>query len=824
MPKSIGAYALACDQARGSVIQDAVATSDPDINYKNFDALIVEYAGPGDLWAYMCPSGSFPAISTNDSAIIYESVVVSESDPGQTLDSSVQATVSHEFGHQLGMPDLYGYGWSGTGDWDIMSGGFDNSTDKAFSFSAWCKTWLGWVVPEVKIGVDEDEALNPVETSPDVFIKAPINGNSSSKEYFLIEYRAKAGVDKNLVGQGLLIWHIKDDSPYDSNTAVPSDPTTIRTQAPVLIEQADGREDLENDTNSGDAGDPFPGSTNNAAFTMTTTPSSNTRMGAASGVEVTAITESGGQARFHLRVGAPAGAFSVKITNPQNGAYVDGTVNFTATVQGSSTTQYVDLLVDGASVARDTTPPYATPWNTTAVQEGRHTLTATAVDLSGNTATDSVGVTVDHTPPQIQFVSPTNGSYVAGTVTITTQATDNFLVQRVDFYLDGTLKGSVAFAPYNLAWNTALTVDGAHTLKAEVFDGAGLSAQAQISVTTDNIPPLIQITSPPAGTPLGGTVTITHSVSDNIGVQSVELRIDGILKGVLSAPYTYTWDTVTAVGKNHVIQSTARDRAGNPGVATLNVTIKNDFSPPIVAFTIPPANAAVCGNVNTIVTAADNVGIQRVDLLVDNVADPNFLIPLTLNNAPFNFTYRAGFNAQGPHVLKATAVDTSDNAVDALLSVRVSYPGHTPPSQYPTGGNLDLSFAVSNSNVASATLLYRALNSTDLFTGVHLSSQSPGTYVFVIPASNLPPSGLEYYMLLESSYYSCETPRYSVSSPYSPGDANHDGRVDELDAMEIAALYGVTRGDSRYQPLFDPNLDGVIDEDDVAYVFAHFTP
>lgn len=824
MPNPIASYSSECDPSYGSVIGDAVKTADPDINFKSYDALIVEYAGPGDLWAYMCPSGSFQSISTNDGATIFEFVLVPESDPNVGLDASIQATVSHEFGHQLGIPDLYAYGWSGTGEWDIMSGGEDYSTNKAFSFGAWSKMWLGWVMPQVKVGVDEDETLNSVETNPDVFIKVPINGNASSNEYFLIECRQKAAVDQNLPGEGLLIWHIKDDSPYDSNTAVPDDPTTIRTQAPVLVEQADGKEDLENGTNNGDSGDPFPGSSSNSSFTGSTQPNSNTRNGAPSGLEVTRISFSGGQAKFHLRVGAASGGFSVKLTSPANGAFVNGTVNIAASVQGSATTQFVEFDLDGNLLAKDPTAPYSFNWDTASAPEGVHTITATAVDLSGNTATDSVRVTVDRTPPQIQIASPANNSFVSGKVVVTTQATDNFQVARVDFFLDGTLSQTVYSAPYDMQWNTLLSPDGPHAIKAQVFDGAGLNAQAQLALTSDNTPPVIQITNPKDGEFVGGIVTIKHTVSDNVGVVGVELRIDGTLKGTLSPPYTYDWDTSTAVGKNHVIQSTARDQSGNATVATANVTVKNDFTPPIAAFSIPPANAVVCGNVKSVVTASDNVGVQRIDLAVDNVADPSLLSPVTLNGPPYDFMFTATPAATGPHFLKATAVDTSDNSADATLPLFVSYPKHTPPPGYPPTGGLDLTFSVTDSNVSAATLLYRALNSGDLFTGTHSINQSAGVYVFSLSASNLPPSGLEYYMLLEASYYSCETPRYTVVSPYTAGDVNRDGRVDELDAMEIAALFGVARGDSRYLPLADANLDGVIDEKDVAYVFAHFSP
>ncbi|MGH8104548.1 MAG: Ig-like domain-containing protein, partial [bacterium] len=614
MPKPLSQYGyVVCNPSQGGLILDAIQVSDVDIDYRNFDALIIIYAGAGDLWAFMCPSGSFPPVTSNDGATIYEFVEVSEADPAKTLDSSVQATVTHEFGHQLGMPDFYGYGWGGIGVWDIMSYGFSNATDKAFSFSAWCKAQLGWVIPQVKVGVDEDIALNSVESSPDVFIKAPVGGNPSSQEYFLIEYRTRTGVDAGLPGGGILIWHAKDDSPYDSNSAVPADPSTIRTLAPLLVEQADGREDLENDNNLGDAGDPFPGSAVNRTFDGTSTPNSNKRDGTTSGVEITNITETGGQGRFHLRVGAAPGVFTIRVTNPVNNSYATGTVAIAATIQGSQTIQYVDFFVDGTAISRDPTPPYSVNWDATSVLEGSHTITATALDLSGSTASDSVIVVVDRTPPQIQITSPVNGAFIGGPVTLTTTASDNNGVQRVDFFIDNTLKQTLTVPPFNFFLNTVQFQDGPHVLKVVAMDGAGLSQQAQVNVTTDNVAPIIAILTPAPGATISGSVPITHAVSDNLGVQFVELRIDGTLKAILTPPYSYLWDTTVVTGRNHVIQSIARDNAGNTAAATLNVIVKNDFTTPLIAFSIPPANAQVCGNVSAIVNATDDRGLLRVD-------------------------------------------------------------------------------------------------------------------------------------------------------------------------------------------------------------------
>jgi immune inhibitor A len=70
------------------------------------------------------------------------------------------------------------------------------------------------------------------------------------QEYFLLETRCKVGYDKHLPAEGLLIWHI-DEAISDN---------TNETHYMVGLVQADGKKDLELSVNTGDDGDPFPGS------------------------------------------------------------------------------------------------------------------------------------------------------------------------------------------------------------------------------------------------------------------------------------------------------------------------------------------------------------------------------------------------------------------------------------------------------------------------------------------------------------------------------------------------------------------------------------
>jgi len=93
----------------------------------------------------------------------------------------------------------------------------------------------------------------------------------------------------------------------------------------------------------------------------------------------------------------------------------------------------------------------------------------------------------------------------------------------------------------------------------------------------DTTPPTTAITAPANGATVSGTVAVTASASDNVGVTRVEIYLDSALKATLtSAPYTWSWNTTTAANGAHAIVSKAYDAAGNVGTsATVTVTVSN---------------------------------------------------------------------------------------------------------------------------------------------------------------------------------------------------------------------------------------------------------
>jgi M6 family metalloprotease-like protein len=213
---------------------------------------------------------------------------------------STMGVFAHEFGHALGLPDLYDTDHSseGIGNWSLMAGGSwcgpHGNGDVPCQFDAWSKYALGWVTPHQVFGTLPGQSIAQVEGSPDVY-QFRAGSPHSSGEYFLVENRQQVGFDTYLPGAGLLIWHVDESRKTADNTdnadeCYPGGPSCATQHYRVALEQADGQWSLEKNINRGDNGDPFPGSSGNTAFTASSAPNSLLYSGQDAGVRVTNIS------------------------------------------------------------------------------------------------------------------------------------------------------------------------------------------------------------------------------------------------------------------------------------------------------------------------------------------------------------------------------------------------------------------------------------------------------------------------------------------------------------------------------------------------------
>jgi len=256
------------------LVEDACALADPYVDFSQYDGdgdgivdgIFIVHAGPGaeeitdpqerihHIWSHQwqlsntgtsCPG----AYQTQDGVKVdYYSM-----EPERLINPAARITCGvfcHEFGHILGLPDLYDidYSTSGIGSFCLMAAGSwgqasssDLPGNTPSHLSAWCKYQLGWLTLTAveRTGISKLEnqqvpcsAKNPYAVRMFEDPGGP-DWNSytgGTGEYFLIENRFRTGFDRALPGDGLLILHIDDSRTENTNEKHPL----------VGIMQADG--------------------------------------------------------------------------------------------------------------------------------------------------------------------------------------------------------------------------------------------------------------------------------------------------------------------------------------------------------------------------------------------------------------------------------------------------------------------------------------------------------------------------------------------------------------------------------------------------------
>jgi len=339
-------YGLGEDAKTGDYLLQALAAADTLIDFRQFDndgpdgvpdsgdddgvadAVAVQFlevgascGGPA-IWPHRARVEYWTGApyESNDVGVGGTPILVSDyTTQGATdcggVEVQTAATIAHELGHVLGLPDLYDSSrgleaanrrWV-VGCWSLMAAGswgcgVENglSWRRPTHFSAWEKELLGWLdgVEVVSPALDRSLVLEPVETSRRV-LKVPLEtpGPEEDGEYLLMEYRRQVGFDADLPGSGVMVYHV--DPRVPGNRPCDTCPQLYR----VSVLEADGNDGLRltfaEGGNRGEAGDAW-GFAGPGKVTNGTRPSTRLNSGEASPVTIYRIALVGGEARVNL--------------------------------------------------------------------------------------------------------------------------------------------------------------------------------------------------------------------------------------------------------------------------------------------------------------------------------------------------------------------------------------------------------------------------------------------------------------------------------------------------------------------------------------------
>jgi len=200
------------------------------------------------------------------------------------------------------------------------------------------------------------------------------------------------------------------------------------------------------------------------------------------------------------------------------------------------------------------------------------------------------------------FVNPSSGNTLSGDVVIdfygTYRGRTLYDVKVAVFQNGAQLTSYVSMSNvgsnhWQITWDTASFDDGAgYSLSARAYRTSRSSKYYTLSNlvianggVVDTEAPSVTITAPANGATVGDIVSVSVSATDNVGVDSVEIYIDNVLKATSTS---YNWDTTVYADGSHSVKAIAYDAAGNSGQDINTVTVDNTVTP-------PPDNALTSG-------------------------------------------------------------------------------------------------------------------------------------------------------------------------------------------------------------------------------------
>ena len=342
-------------------------------------------ANADDMWPHSWTMGDdvfeIDGVQIDEYSCSAELVGMPEYPKTPTMDGI--GTFTHEFGHILGLKDMYdtddytnGYGVDPGAYSLYASGSYNNDSRTPPYLMAFERLQMGWAVEGtdiVELKDPEDVTLGSVSTNKARYINAqPGREEGTGYEWFVLENRQQTGWDSYIPAHGLLIYHYDYTQEMVDEYWSVNGPNNNAKHRCMYIKAADGVDD-ENSR----AGDTYPGTSANTEFTDTSTPNSLNWNNEPTGVPVTNITEQDGMIRFQVSGGTSTWDF-VKTNVPSDVRDV------TATFVGEMTGNTQAVKEAGFCWSLEENPTIDDEHKTATMEDGKFTASVDGLQPGSN--------------------------------------------------------------------------------------------------------------------------------------------------------------------------------------------------------------------------------------------------------------------------------------------------------------------------------------------------------------------------------------------------------------------------------------------------------
>lgn len=234
-------------------------------------------------------------------------------------------------------------------------------TDRSFADddSGFVSTCGALAVDDVAVSGGGESYAADFETYSDGWFQDP--DENPDLEYWLVENRVATGFDQHLYSPGLLIFHVDERIMQSAGQGNSGGQSGVLAHG-LSLEQADGFAHLDDATNRGDTGDPYPGASDNRNFSGATIPGSSSNSGHPTIIGITGISDVGSPMSATLT----AGEFAPVVTTvaPDTIDNDQSSVSFSITGSNIKPGATFRLAYSGGSPSADTSAvvPASTRW------------------------------------------------------------------------------------------------------------------------------------------------------------------------------------------------------------------------------------------------------------------------------------------------------------------------------------------------------------------------------------------------------------------------------------------------------------------------------
>lgn len=301
----------------------------PNLDFRQFDNdgdgfmdnCYIIYAGyseastgeANDMWPHSWTLGDEDVLIDGITVHTYSCSQELVGSPGNPTSPSMDGigTFTHEFGHILGLKDMYDtddyYNGKGIdpGAYSLYaSGSYNNDSKTPAALWAFERHQMGWMeigkdILELKKGEDVTQH-NSAETFTARYIDCqPGRTSGTGHEWFILENRQFSGWDEFIPGHGLLIYHYDYTQDMVDKWWSSNGPNNNARHRCLYIKPADGIDD-----DNSRPGDTYPGSSANTSFTDFSVPGALNWQGLGANVPITNIIEHNGLVSYQAAGGS----------------------------------------------------------------------------------------------------------------------------------------------------------------------------------------------------------------------------------------------------------------------------------------------------------------------------------------------------------------------------------------------------------------------------------------------------------------------------------------------------------------------------------------